>query len=67
MTFAGRFDGKVMVVTGAAQGIGAAVAIRAAAEGAMVVLADRADFVDEVAGINAVEPICSSVRPVSPC
>ena len=50
MTFAGRFDGKVMVVTGAAQGIGAAVAIRAAAEGAMVVLADRADFVDEVAG-----------------
>ena len=50
MTFAGRFDGKVMVVTGAAQGIGAAVAIRAAAEGALVVLADRADFVDEVAG-----------------
>ena len=49
MTFAHRFDGKVMVVTGAAQGIGAAVAIRAAAEDAMVVLADRADFVDEVA------------------
>ena len=49
MIFAGRFAGKVMVVTGAAQGIGAAVAIRAAAEGAMVVLADRADFVDEEA------------------
>ena len=49
MIFADRFDGKVMVVTGAAQGIGAAVAIRAASEGAMVVLADRADFVDEVA------------------
>jgi len=37
-----------MVVTGAAQGIGAAVATRAAAEGASVVLADRADFVTEV-------------------
>ena len=49
MIFAGRFAGKVIVVTGAAQGIGAAVAIRAASEGAMVVLADRADFVSEVA------------------
>jgi len=37
-----------MVVTGAAQGIGAGVATRAAAEGASVVLADRADFVTEV-------------------
>ncbi|WP_225010443.1 1,6-dihydroxycyclohexa-2,4-diene-1-carboxylate dehydrogenase [Novosphingobium percolationis] len=50
MIFAGRFEGKVMVVTGAAQGIGAGVATRAAAEGACVVLADRADFVDDVAG-----------------
>ncbi|MBF7014651.1 1,6-dihydroxycyclohexa-2,4-diene-1-carboxylate dehydrogenase [Novosphingobium sp. HR1a] len=46
--FAGRFAGKVMVVTGAAQGIGAGVATRAAAEGASVVLVDRADFVAEV-------------------
>jgi dihydroxycyclohexadiene carboxylate dehydrogenase len=46
--FAGRFAGKVMVVTGAAQGIGAGVATRAAAEGASVVLVDRADFVTEV-------------------
>jgi dihydroxycyclohexadiene carboxylate dehydrogenase len=37
-----------MVVTGAAQGIGAGVATRAAAEGASVVLVDRADFVTEV-------------------
>jgi dihydroxycyclohexadiene carboxylate dehydrogenase len=44
-----RFDGKVMVVTGAAQGIGRGVALRAAAEGAKVVFVDRADFVSEVA------------------
>ncbi|WP_443193039.1 benzoate diol dehydrogenase BenD [Novosphingobium sp. KACC 22771] len=37
-----------MVVTGAAQGIGAGVATRAAAEGAQVVLVDRAPFVTEV-------------------
>lgn len=49
MIFKGRFAGKVMVVTGAAQGIGAGVATRAAAEGASVLLADRADFVTEVA------------------
>ncbi|AGH50735.1 1,6-dihydroxycyclohexa-2,4-diene-1-carboxylate dehydrogenase [Sphingomonas sp. MM-1] len=48
MTFRGRFAGKVMVVTGAAQGIGAEVAIRAAAEGARLVLVDRAELVDEV-------------------
>jgi dihydroxycyclohexadiene carboxylate dehydrogenase len=44
-----RFAGKVMVVTGAAQGIGRAVALRAAAEGARVLFVDRADFVCEVA------------------
>jgi len=44
-----RFAGKVMVVTGAAQGIGRGVALRAAAEGAKVLFVDRADFVSEVA------------------
>lgn len=48
MIFSGRFAEKVMVVTGAAQGIGAGVATRAAAEGASVVLVDRAGFVTEV-------------------
>lgn len=47
--FARRFAGKVMVVTGAAQGIGRGVALRAAAEGAQVLLVDRADFVADVA------------------
>lgn len=48
MIFHERFAGKVMVVTGAAQGIGAGVAMRAAREGASLVLVDRADFVTEV-------------------
>lgn len=37
----GRFGGKAMVVTGAAQGIGRRVAERAAAEGAEVLIVDR--------------------------
>ncbi|NRO99374.1 1,6-dihydroxycyclohexa-2,4-diene-1-carboxylate dehydrogenase [Paraburkholderia sp. NMBU_R16] len=44
-----RFAGKVVVVTGAAQGIGRGVALRVAAEGGQVVLVDRADFVAQVA------------------
>lgn len=47
--FPGRFAGKAMVVTGAAQGIGQGVVLRAAAEGAQVLLVDKADFVGEVA------------------
>ena len=47
-TFPGRFAGKVGVVTGAAQGIGKAVALRLAAEGGAVALVDRSAPVDEV-------------------
>ncbi|HKR88247.1 MAG TPA: benzoate diol dehydrogenase BenD [Phenylobacterium sp.] len=47
--FPHRFAGKVMMVTGAAQGIGRGVALRAAAEGARVLLVDRADFVEGTA------------------
>ncbi|EPC01688.1 1,6-dihydroxycyclohexa-2,4-diene-1-carboxylate dehydrogenase [Litchfieldella anticariensis FP35 = DSM 16096] len=43
-----RFEGKVMVITGAAQGIGQRVAERAAAEGARLALVDRADYVQDV-------------------
>jgi dihydroxycyclohexadiene carboxylate dehydrogenase len=49
MIFADRFTGKTLVVTGAAQGIGRSVALRAAAEGGNVLFADRADFVGDVA------------------
>jgi benzoate/toluate 1,2-dioxygenase reductase subunit len=45
----GRFDRKVVVVTGAAQGIGRTVAERAAAEGGQLVLLDRSPVVHEVA------------------
>lgn len=49
----GRFEGKVMVVTGAAQGIGRRIAERAALEGARVLVVDRsaarADVVKSIA------------------
>jgi dihydroxycyclohexadiene carboxylate dehydrogenase len=44
-----RFANKVMVVTGAAQGIGRCVAERAAAEGARLVLVDFAEYVHQLA------------------
>ena len=43
-----RFQGKVMVVTGAAQGIGRSVAERAAQEGARVLIVDRSSARNEV-------------------
>lgn len=49
-----RFQDRVMVITGAAQGIGQRLAERAAAEGARLVLVDRADYIHEVvAGLDA--------------
>lgn len=45
----GRFNRKVVVVTGAAQGIGEATARRIHAEGGTVVLADRSEHVKDLA------------------
>lgn len=52
--FSARFEGKVVLVTGAASGIGRSVALRLAKEGARLILADR-----DLAGISAL------VGPVS--
>lgn len=53
-----RFDGKVMMITGAAQGIGERVAERAAEEGASLVLVDRSALVREV---------CERLEPKTKC
>ncbi|WOE31840.1 MULTISPECIES: 1,6-dihydroxycyclohexa-2,4-diene-1-carboxylate dehydrogenase [unclassified Acinetobacter] len=51
-----RFLNKVVIVTGAAQGIGQGVALQVAREGAQVVLADISDYVQEtLAEIEACE------------
>lgn len=44
-----RYEGKVVVVTGAASGIGRAVVERVSSEGAAVVALDRSELVHEVA------------------
>src|SRR5439155_26866894 len=49
MIHPGRFEEQVAVVTGAAQGIGLAVATGMAKEGAKVALVDRSELVHEVA------------------
>ena len=48
MTTAQRFQDKVVLVTGAAQGIGRGVALAISAEGGQVLAVDRSDIVDEV-------------------
>ncbi|MFB9570627.1 benzoate diol dehydrogenase BenD, partial [Saccharopolyspora hordei] len=58
----GRFDGKVVVVTGAAQGIGEHTARRIAAEGGSLVLADRSELVEELAGELAAEAVLADLE-----
>ena len=61
-----RFDGRVAIVTGAAGGIGAAIADRLASEGARIVIADlreasaraRADTLVRERGIEALGVAC---------
>jgi glucose 1-dehydrogenase len=57
-TMMGRLDNKVAIVTGAARGIGLAIARRYAAEGARVVIAD----IDEQAGKAAASALGSAAR-----
>ncbi len=62
MLHPGRFKGKVGVITGAAQGIGRTVALSMAREGGKVVLVDRSDLVQDVAGeIAAADGMCLAV------
>jgi dihydroxycyclohexadiene carboxylate dehydrogenase len=59
----GRFDGRVAVVTGAGQGIGRAVALQLADEGAAVVVVDR----NEQAATRVVEEIRAKDASAAPC
>ena len=49
----GRFDGRVVIITGAMGGIGSATARRFAREGARVVLCDTADAIGRDGGVLA--------------
>jgi len=57
-----RFDGKVAVVTGAAQGIGAAVAGRLVAGGAELVAVDRSELVTELTGELGGQPVVADLE-----
>ena len=46
MFFPDRFKDKIVIVTGAAQGIGRGVALRVAAENGQIILADRSELVE---------------------
>lgn len=61
----GRFDGKVVVVTGAAQGIGERTARRINAEGGTLVLADRSELVTELARELGDTPVAGNPKTVA--
>ncbi|WP_439888385.1 1,6-dihydroxycyclohexa-2,4-diene-1-carboxylate dehydrogenase [Pseudomonas sp. MBLB4123] len=66
-----RFQDKVAVITGAAQGIGRRVAERMAEEGARLVLVDRSALVDELAqeleGVSQVLCLTADLEQFADC
>ena len=66
-----RFQDKVAVITGAAQGIGRGVALRMAAEGGRLVLVDRSELVhelsDELAGVAEVLTLTADLEQNADC
>ena len=72
MIYHGRFASKHAVVTGAAQGIGRAVAVRMAAEGGIVTLVDRSELVhgaveEIVAAGGHAEAVTADLERYSEC
>jgi meso-butanediol dehydrogenase / (S,S)-butanediol dehydrogenase / diacetyl reductase len=59
-----RFEGKVVLVTGAASGIGKATAVRLAEEGATVVTLDVADGVDIKCDISDEQQVADAMAAV---
>lgn len=66
-----RFQDKVAVITGAAQGIGRRVAERMAEEGGRLVLVDRSELVhelaDELAGVSQVMTLTADLEQFADC
>ncbi|MDQ3780451.1 MAG: SDR family oxidoreductase [Chloroflexota bacterium] len=67
-TDAGRLNGQVAIVTGAAQGLGLGIATRLAADGATIVLADISDALQPAAaaiGSGATARLCDVADPAA--
>jgi dihydroxycyclohexadiene carboxylate dehydrogenase len=62
-----RFQDKIAVITGAAQGIGRRVAERMAEEGARLVLVDRSELVHELEGVGPVLTLTADLEQFDEC